>query len=226
MKKNFLLFFCYFSSVTFSQEYQFDYFITMKHTEIKPQKIEWVNELFYDPVKNESLFLKTQNNKIIGIIYEEENRKRHVFKVDQLKDKLTLTYKFSNQFPEKRKRNCKRKDFFKVEKIDSLQYNVILFKNSNLNKIKMSTRLKIEKNDFNKVYFSSENCRDEEISEKIRKNLDPRFKYIITNEQRNYSSSGHIFEDKIQKIQKTNLIIVIPKKLIYKKINYSTDFEE
>lgn len=169
MKKNFLLFFCFVSSVTFSQEYHFDYFITEKHTEIKPQKREWINESFYDSVTNRSLFLRTQNNKIIGIIYEGENSKRHVFKVDQFNDKLTLTYKFSNQFPEIKKRNCNKKDVYKVEKMDSLHYDIILFKNSKLKKKKMSTRLKIEKNDFNKVYFSSEDCRDKEISEKLKK---------------------------------------------------------
>ncbi|MCY0976696.1 hypothetical protein PGH12_05980 [Chryseobacterium wangxinyae] len=226
MKKIFLLFLCFVSSITFSQEYHFDYFITEKHTDIKPQKREWINESFYDPFTNKSLSLRTQNDKIIGIIYEEENRKRHVFKVDQYKDKLTLTYKFSNQFPKKRKRKCKNKDVFKVEKIDSLLYDVILFKNSKLNKKKMSTRLKIEKNEFNKVYFSTENCRDEEVSEKIKKDLDPKFMYIVTSVQKNYHSSGHLFEDKIQKIQKTSLIIVIPQKLKYKKIDYSTDFEE
>lgn len=226
MNKKFLLFFCFVSSVTFSQEYHFDYFITKKHIEIKPQKREWINESFYDTTTNKSLLLVAKDNKIIGTIYEEGNRKRHVFKVDQFKDKLTLTYKFSNQFPEIRKQKCNNKDVFQVEKIDSLNYDVILFKNSKLKKKKMTARFKIEKGDFNKVYFSSEDCRDGEVNEKLKRFLDPKFKYVVTNEQRNYHSSGHIFENKIQKIQKTNLIIVIPEKLILKEYNPSTDFEE
>lgn len=226
MKKNLLLLFCFISMIAFSQEYHFDYFITKKHTEIKSQKREWINESFYDTVNNKSLLLITQDNKIIGTIYEEENRQRHVFRVDQFKDKLTLTYKFSNQFPEIRKRKCSNKDEFQVEKIDSLNYDVILFKNSKLKKKKMTARFKIEKGDFNKVYFASEDCRDGEINDKLKTLLDPKFNYIATNEQRNYHSSGHIFENKIQKIQKTNLIIVIPEKLILKEYNPSTDFEE
>jgi hypothetical protein len=213
MKKFFLLLFCFISSLVFSQEYHFDYFISEQSIRVKPDKQEWISESFYDSVNNKKLVLRTQNNKIIATIYEKENRIRHVFK-------------YSNQFPEQKTKNDDKENVIKVEKIDSLHYSIIVFKNARLKRKKISGIVKVEKSQFDYVNFSADYSRTDEINEKIKSFLNPKFKYIVRSQQTKYYNSGYSFEESTQKIEKTNLNIIVPKKLIVKEYNYWSDFEE
>ncbi|MGE6396484.1 hypothetical protein [Chryseobacterium scophthalmum] len=226
MKKNFLLLFCFISSFVFSQEYHFDYFIREQSIRVKPDKQEWISESFYDSVNNKSLVLRTQNNKIIATISEKENRIRHVFKVNKSNGNLTFVYKYSNQFPEQKTKDYDKENVIKVEKIDSLHYNIIVFKNARLKRKKISGIVKIEKSQFDYVNFSADYSRTEEINEKIKSFLNPKFKYIVSSQQTKYYNSGYAFLESTQKIEKTDLSIIVPKKLILKEYNYWSDFEE
>jgi hypothetical protein len=226
MKKIFLLLFCFISSFAFSQEYHFDYFISEQSIRVKPDKQEWISESFYDSVNNKKLVLRTQNNKIIATIYEKKNRIRHVFKVNRLNDNFIFIYKYSNQFPEQKTKNDDKENVIKVEKIDSLHYSIIVFKNARLKRKKISGIVKVEKSQFDYVNFSADYSRTDEINEKIKSFLNPKFKYIVRSQQTKYYNSGYSFEESTQKIEKTNLNIIVPKKLIVKEYNYWSDFEE
>lgn len=227
MKKNFLLLFCFISIITFSQEYHFDYFIQEHSTRLKPDKHQWVEESFYDSSNQNSLNLRTQNNKIIASIYDSKNDRRHVFKVNKLKDKIIFVYKHSNQYPQQQnKGDYDKENVIKVEKIDSLKYNVTVFKNSKLKKKKISAIVTLEKFEFNYLKYSADYGRTKEINEKIKSFLNPEFNYIIRNQKTKYHSSGYSFDESTQKIQQVDLTIVVPEKLIYKDFDYWTEFDD
>ncbi|SIQ57254.1 hypothetical protein SAMN05421682_106121 [Chryseobacterium indoltheticum] len=226
MKKSFLLLLCLISMFVFSQEYHFDHFIREQSKRIKPDKQEWISESFYDSVNNKKLVLITQNNKTIATIYEKENRIRHVFKVNKSNGNLTFAYKYSNQFPEQKTKDYDKENVIKVEKIDSLYYNIIVFKNARLKRKKISGIVKIEKSQFDYVNFSADYSRTDEINEKIKSFLNPKFKYIVSSQQTKYYTSGYAFEESTQKIEKTDLNIMVPEKLVLKEYNYWSDFEE
>ncbi|MGO4711017.1 hypothetical protein AB4Y90_18305, partial [Chryseobacterium sp. 2TAF14] len=118
--------------------------------------------------------------------YEKENTLRHVFKVDKSKDNLAFTYKYSNQFPEQTQKNYNKENIIKVEKIDSLSYSITVFKNSKLKRKKISGIVKIEKSQFDYVNFNADYNRTDEINEKIKSFLNPKFKYFIRNQQTEY----------------------------------------
>lgn len=226
MKKNLLFVFCFISSFVFSQEYHFDYFIREKSARVKPDKKEWIRESFYDSVNNKNLTLNTQNNKIIATIYEKENRIRHVFKVNKSKGNLTFVYKYSNYFPEPKTKDYNKENVIKVEKIDSLHFNIIVFKNERLKRKRISAIVEIEKSQFDYVNFSADYSRTDEINEKIKSFLNPKFKYFVSNQQTIYYISGYTLEESVQAIEKTDLNIIVPEKLVLKKYDYWSDFEE
>ena len=217
MKKNFSLIFCFIINFAFAQEYHYDYFITEHSVRVKPDNQQWTSESFYDSVNKKKLFIRSQNGKIIASIYEKENNRRHVFKVNNLKDKITFVYKHSNQYPQQySKKDYNKENVIKVERLDSLKYNVTVFKNSKLKRKKISVIVTLEKSEFNYINFNADYSRNDEINEKIRSLLNPKFNYIISNQQKKYHSSNYAFKESIQKIQKTDLTIVIPEKLVLK----------
>ncbi|MDF2551482.1 MAG: hypothetical protein K0R77_757 [Chryseobacterium sp.] len=227
MNKNFLLLFCFITSFAFSQEYHYDYFIAEHSVRFKPDNQQWTSESFYDSVNQKMLFIRTQNDKIIASIYDKENNRSHIFKVNKLKDKITFIYKHTNQYPQQQhKKDYNKENIIKVEKLDSLKYNVTVFKNSKLKKKKISAIVTLEKSEFNYINFNADYNRTDEINKKIRSFLNPKFNYIISNQQKKYHSSDYTFEESIQKIQKTDLTIIVPEKLVLKEYNYWSDFED
>lgn len=227
MKKNLLVLFCFISMTSFSQEYHFDYFIREQSTRIKPDKQQWISESLYDPSSQKSMAIRTLNDKIIASIYEKENHRKHLFKVNKLKDKFTFVYKHSNQFPERQQaKDYNKENVIKVEKIDSLKYNITVFKNSRLKRKKISAIVTLEKSEFNYINFNADYNRTDEINEKIKSFLNPKFNYIVSNQQTKYYSSGYTFEESIQKIQKTDLIIIVPEKIILKEFDYWSEFDD
>ncbi len=227
MKKNFLLLFCFITSFAFSQEYHFDYFITENSLRVKPDNQQWTSGSFYDSVSKKSLSIRNQNDKILASIYDKENNRSHIFKVNKLKDRLTFTYKHSNQFPQlQNKKDYNKENIIKVERIDSLKYNVKVFKNSKLKKKKISAIVILKKYEFDYLNFAADYSRNDEINEKIRSFLDPNSYYMISSQYTKYYSSGYTFEESIKQVQKTDLQIIVPEKLIIKEYNYWSDFED
>lgn len=227
MYKFFSLSFLLISMIAFSQQYHFDYFIQEQSNRVKPDKQQWVNELFYDSLKQNKLFLRSENNKIIASIYDKKNNRSHVFRVDQLKGTLIFSYKHTNQFsPQKTTKDYDKENVINVERIDSLKFKISVFKNSKLKKKKISAIVQVEKSEFNYLNFHADYSRTEEINEKIKSFLNPKFNYKISSEQKTYHSSGYSFEESIKKIQKTDLSITVPEKIIIKEYNYWSEFND
>lgn len=214
------------SIVVFSQEYQFDYFIQKNTERIKPDKKKWIEEFFYDSSCQNTLSLRTENGKITASLYDEENDRRHVYKVNKVKDRLTFIYKYTNQFPQQHTAIDDKENVIKIERIDSLKYSISVFKNSKLKKKKISAIITLKKSDLNYIDFNADYSRTDEINEKIQSLLSPELKYQITFSQIKYHFSGYNLEESIQKIQKTNLTITVPEKLTFTEFDYWSDFEE
>jgi len=210
-------------------KYHFDYFIREHSTRIKPDKQLWISEFFYDSVNQKSLSIKVKNDKIIASIFDKENNRRHVFKVIKLKDKLTFVYKHSNQYPQnqnKKKFDYNQENVIKVEKIDSLQFKITVYKNSKLKRKKIAAIVTLEKSEFDLINFNLEYSRTDEINKNIKSLLNSEFNYIINSQQVEYKTSGYIFENAIQKIEKIDLTIILPEKLTFKQTDYWSDFED
>jgi len=203
----------------FSQEYHFDYFIKQKNVRVKPDRQEWITDAFYDSSTKSTLLLHISNKKVIGTIYQKDKNMRHVFKVFQRGDQLNFTYKYSNQF------DVNKANVIKIEKIDSLNYKIVAFKNSHLKKKQLSMVVTLEQSDSDYINLSADYNRTDEMGEMLKELLKPDFKYIVKRERIEYSS-GYLFDNFITDIQKVDLILKIPEKIIFKEYNYWSDFEE
>lgn len=208
---------------TFSQNYHFDYFVTRKNIRIKPYKEEWILYSFYDSITKSKMFLSTKNKKTIATIYQSDKNLRHVFDVNESGEQLHFTYKYSNQLNEKNK-NINKDNVIKVEKIDAANYKITAFKNSRLKKKQIALIVTLEKSDFDYIDINADYNRTDEMEDQLRQVLNPEFKFVVKRQQIQYSS-GYIFNNSLVNIQKTNLTIEIPGKIILKEYNYWTDFE-
>ncbi len=226
MKKNFLLLFCFFSITIFSQEYHFDYLIKGRSVRLKPKSQEWLSSSFYDSVKKIKLHIKTDgNNKTIATIYDKYKDVRHVFKVTQSEDKIFFTYVYSNLFnQEGQTKDHNAQDVIKAQKIDSLHYKIIAYKNAKLKKKKISIIVTLEKSDFNYLELEVDYSRENEMEKQLKSVLDPNYKYVIKNSQIEYSS-GYVFDKHID-IKKTDLTLKIPEKLVVREYNPWFEFDE
>ncbi|WP_294298785.1 hypothetical protein [uncultured Chryseobacterium sp.] len=226
MKKLIPLFFIFTCIRIFSQEYHFDYFIKQNNKRIKPDNQQWVRDSFYDSATKSQLFLNVQDKKIIGTIYQEDKNIRHVFKVFQKGNNLNFTYKYSNQFDSsKRNEDYNKDNVIKIEKLDSLNYKIVAFKNSRLKKKQLYMVITLEKSDFDYINISADYNRTDEMEEKLKELINPDFRYRVKREQIEYSS-GYVFDNSLENIQKVDLVLNIPEKIILKEYNYWSDFEE
>lgn len=227
MKKNFLLLFCFISGFVFSQEYHFDYFIKEKSMMTKPQKEEWFNDWFANSVTGHEIFLRNYNNKTIAVIYLRNENLKHVFKVNKFKNNINFFYKHSGKIVNdfQQKNAYKREEVIQIRKIDSLKYNVIVFKNSKLKKKEIDAMVNFEKADFEHINFKVDHVIADSVESELRKLLDPKFKFIIKKMDYRYNS-GVTFTKSIDNIQKINLVLKVPDNIILKQTDYWSDFEE
>lgn len=162
----------------------------------------------------------------MGTIYQKDKNIRHIFNVFQTGNKLNFTYKYSNQFDvNKRNEDYNKGKVIKIEKIDSLNYKIVAFKNSRLKKKQLSIVVTLEKSDFDYINISADYNRADEMGEMLKELLNPDFKYIVTREQIVYSS-GYLFDNSITDIQKVDVSLKIPEKITFKEYSYWPDFEE
>ncbi|EJL68748.1 hypothetical protein [Chryseobacterium populi] len=226
MKKLILLLLCLIFANLFSQEYHFDYFIEEVSNRTKPEKEQWISNSFYDSKNKFILDLVSFNNKTRAYIFEEGKELRHSFKVDQKNNMLSFEYTHSSDFEKRKKINESNKaNVFKITKVDSLRYEIIVFKDEKKKKKKFTALVNLEKSDFNYLNIHADYGRCDEIEEKLAELLDPDSKYIIKKMHLEYSN-GYFFDMAVTKIQKTNLILKIPEKLVMREFENWSEFEE
>ncbi|RKT01646.1 hypothetical protein [Chryseobacterium defluvii] len=224
MRKNLFVLFCFISIICYSQDYHFDYFIVRESTRIKPNKIEWTDHLFYDSKSGVALLLMTHNKKMRAYIYEQSKDRRHSFKVNQKKDLLSFEYTHTNNFGnEKKIRDAYKNDEFKITKVDSLHYEIIVFKDKKMKSKRITIMVGLEKSDFNYLNINADYGRCEEVENELAQLLGTD-KYMIKETHLEYSG-GYIFDKSIVKTQKIDLNLKVPEKLVVKEYDHWAEFD-
>lgn len=226
MKKLILFFLAFTFNNIFSQQYHFDYFIEKQINKVKPDKERIISNSFYDSNNKFKLTLDTYNEITRGFIFDKNTNLRHCFKVRRDNGSVSFQYVHTNDFSNKKNnKDYSKDDILEIKRIDSLQYSIIVFKNEKRKRKRFTAVVNLEKSDFNNLDIQADYNRCDEIGKEIGKLLDPRFNYNIKKLQINYSS-GYIFETTISRIQKVDLSLKLPEKLIIKEFDFFGEFQD
>ncbi len=223
--KKLLLLFLFFSFINiFSQEYHFDYSIESQTNRIKPDKERSVSTTFYDSKNKIHLRIDKYNDKLRGAIYDENKNLRHSFKVTEGKGLVTFEYTHTNDFNKDKHKNIASGDILEVKKIDSLQYQIIAYKNEKKNKKRFTALVTLEKSEFNYLEIGIDHARTDEIQKKVKAFLDPNSNYIVKRMQVDYSTG--YFYDSLLKITNVDFSLKLPEKLIIKDFDFLGEFQD
>lgn len=225
MRNFFLILLCFISTLTLSQEYHFDYFVKEKSTYVKPIENVSFTEKLVNSKTGTTIYLWNKNNKITGILYVDNNKLKHVFNVRKLNNQFNFIYKHSSKINQDYQPKIPyiSKQVFKIKKIDSLKYNIIVFKNSKSKKWKINTIVNLEKAEFEDFEFKVDHVISNSIEAELKKLLDPNFKFITRKIDYKYSY-GKSFSTYIENVQKINLTLIVPK--VLKEPTHWSDFED
>ncbi|MCY0976697.1 hypothetical protein PGH12_05985 [Chryseobacterium wangxinyae] len=225
MRNFFLILLCFTSTLTLSQEYHFDYFVKEKSTDVKPIENVSVTEKIVNSETGTTIYLWNKNNKITGILYVDNNKLKHVFNVRKLNNQFNFIYKHSSKINQdyQPKTPYVSKQVFQIKKIDSLKYNIVVFKNSKSKKWKINAIVNLEKAEFEDIEFKVDHVISNSIEAELKKLLDSNFKFITRKIDYKYSN-GKSFSTYIENVQKINLTLVVPK--ILKEPTHWSDFED
>lgn len=224
--KNFLVILFFFKSIIlFSQVYHFDYFIKEKTTGSKPKKIEWLNDWFYNTKTGEKLLIENENNKTIAILYPKDHRLKHFFKVNKVKEHTYFIYKHSRQINigDTLAKSYKGKEIFDIKQLDSLNYGFVAFKNSQRKKKVIDAIIKLEIGEFDYIDFGIDHIITRDGEKKLRKILNPKYKYFIKRIEYRYNSKYNTAKS-VELIQKVDLTLDVPS--IQKEPTNWSDFED
>lgn len=210
MKKLSFLIFLIFSLFTYSQNFKFDYAIVSKSVDQNStsRKAEFTN--LYDSSKKQHLYIRMIDADLRGRIMDEEKGFIHSFKANQEKDFLTFQYLYSEKI--NKDKNVVINDVIEISKIDSLQYQVIGYRNEKRKSRRFTAIITIEKSDLDYLHLGIDHAKNEFIGEEFRKLLDPDSTYKIIEMRLKYSTGA---EYKITfQYQKIDLDFSVPSKLI------------
>lgn len=225
MRIFFFILFIFTSIISFSHVYHFDYFIKEKTTGTKPKKIEWFDDWFYNTKTGEKLSIKNENNKIIAILYPIDQRIKHIFKVNKIKDQNYFIYKYSRQvnLGDTPARPYKGKEVFDIKQLDSLHYNFVVFKNSQRKKKEIDAIIKLEIGEFDYIDFGIDYIITFDGEIQLKRILNPEYKYFIKSTEYRYNSKFSTTKS-VELIQKVDLILNVPS-ILKEPANWS-DFED
>ncbi|MDQ1161539.1 hypothetical protein QE422_001907 [Chryseobacterium sp. SORGH_AS 447] len=225
MKKLIPLFFILFFIRIFSQEYHFDYSIESQSNQTKPNKEKRISTSFYDSEKNVYLQLTKYDNRLRASIYDKAKHFRHSFKVTETKGSVIFEYTHTNDFSKSKNSSFSKNDIIEVNKIDSLHYEVIAFKNKKKTKRRLRAIVSLEKSKLNYLEIYIEHSKIDEMKNKIKQYLDlTSSNYIVTNIKLDYSD-GYSSEISY-KITKVDFLLKLPEKLVVKEYNFIGEFQD
>lgn len=225
MKNFFLLLFCFISSFAFSQKYHFDYFIKEKSEYQITKKHVWNKEWFYDTKNGVRLNLESEKNNIIAVLYSQDYKLKHVFKVKNIGKQVNFLYKHSRKINQEHYHEIpyKGKEVFEIKKLDSLKYSFVVFKNSKRKKKVIDAVVNLVIGKFEYIDFRIDHIITREAEKQLKNLLNQNQKYIVRSVDYKYNSKynrSNFFE----LIQKVDLTVEVPK-VLKEPTNWS-DFEE
>lgn len=208
----------------FSQEYHFDYSIESQTNRIKPNKEKSISTTFYDIQDHIHLHIDKYNDKLRGAINDKNKNLRHFFKITEAKGSVTFEYTHTNDFSKNKNTSISRNDIIEVTKIDSLQYQIVAFKNKKKTKKRLTALITLEKSNFNYMEIYIEHSKTDEMRDKLKKFLDPNSNYIVKNMQLDYSVG--YFANISFKIEKVDFVLRVPEKLNIKDYDFFGEFQD
>lgn len=224
MKKLALLFLVFTFINIFSQEYHFDYSIESQTNQITSNKEKSISTTFYDSKNNIHLHIDKYNNKLRGVIYDRNKDLRHSFKITETKGFVTFEYTHTNDFSKNKHKDPAKDDILEIKKTDSLQYQIIGYKNEKKTKKRFTAWVTLEKSKFNYLEIGIDHGRSDEMQEKVRELLDPNSNYIIKRMQVDYST-GYSYNSSL-KITNVDFSLKLPEKLTIKDYDFFGEFQD
>lgn len=223
--KNFFLLFFFVSILTFSQEYHFDYFIKEKSEYQIPNKHVWNKEWFYDTKNGVRLNLESENNNIIAVLYSQDYKLKHVFKVKNIGKQVNFLYKHSRKINQEYRSEIpyKGKEVFEIKKLDSLKYSFIVFKDLKRKKKVIDAVANLKIGEFEYLDFRIDHIITREAEKQLKNLLEQNQKYIVRSIDYKYNSKYNT-SNSFELIQKVDLTIEVPS--IIKEPEHFSDFEE
>jgi len=225
MKKNLLLLFFLVSMISFSQEYHFDYFVKEKSVHLKPAKSEWFSDWFYNPSIDTKIYIENYNNKTIAVLYSKDQKLKHIFKVNKIKEQINFIYKHSRKVSESYNPVMlyNGKEVFEIKKLDSLKYSFIVFNNSKRKKKEIDAVVNLDIGEFEYIDFRIDHIITREAEKQLKNLLNQNQKYIVRSVDYKYNSKYNR-SNSFELIQKVDLTIKVPK--VLKEPNHWSDFED
>lgn len=225
MKNSVLLLFCLFSQLCYSQEYHFDYFVKEKSIHLKSVKSEWFSHWFYNSASGTKIYLENQNNKTIAVLYSEDQKLKHIFKVNKLKEQINFVYKHSRKLNEGHIPTTpyKGKEVFEIKKLDSLKYSFVVFKDSKRKKKEIDAVVNLDIGEFEYIDFRIDHIITREAEKQLKNLINKNQKYIVKSVEYKYNSKYNRINS-FEVIQKVDLIVEVPK--ILNEPNHWSDFED
>ncbi|WP_294333025.1 hypothetical protein [uncultured Chryseobacterium sp.] len=225
MKKLIPLFFIFICMRIFSQEYHFDYSVESQENQTKPNKEKRISTSFYDTRNNVYLQLAKYDNRLRASIYDKDKYLRHSFKVTETKGSVIFEYTHTNDFSKSKNYSFSKNEIIEVNQIDSLHYEVVVFKNKKRTKRRLTAIVSLEKSKFNYLEMYIEHSKTDEMKNKIKQYLDLTSNhYIITNIKLDYSE-GYSSEISY-KITNVDFLLKLPEKLIIKEYDFFNEFQK
>lgn len=210
MKKLYFFTLLHFGLFAFSQNYKFDYAIVsiINNLRYNSEKTEHTN--LYDSTKKQHLYIRTIDGDLKALIVDEKTGFRHNFKANQGKDFLTFQYLNSEKI--NNLKNVILNDIIEISKIDSLQYQVIGYKNEKKKSKRFTALITLEKSDLDYLVFGIDHAKNEYIEEEFRKMLDPETTFKIAKMNLKYSTG--VQYEITYNFKKIDLDFKIPSQLI------------
>jgi len=224
MKKLILLFLFFPFINFFSQEYHFDYSIETQTDKTKPNKEKIISTSFYDSKNRVHLHIDKYNDKMRAVIYDRIKNLRHSFKVTEGKGFVTFEYSHTNDLSKDKHKNIAEDDILEVVKRDSLQYQIVAWKNAKKKRERFSATATLEKSKFNYLEIGIDHSGSDEIEEKVRQFLEPNSNYAVKRLQVDYWT-GYSFDSSF-KIAKVDFTLKVPEKLIIKDFDFFGEFQD
>lgn len=210
MKKLYSFIFIVLSLFAFSQNYKFDYAIVSNINNLKYNSEKTENTNLYDSTKKQHLYIRMIDGDLKALIVDEKNGFNHHFKANQGKDFLTFQYLNSEKI--NNHKNVILNDIIEISKIDSLQYQVIGYKNEKKKSKRFTALITLQKSDLDYLVFGIDHAKNEYIEEEFRKILDPETTFKIAKINLKYST-GVQYEISYN-FKKIDLDFKIPSQLI------------
>ncbi|MFC5871761.1 hypothetical protein ACFP3I_04135 [Chryseobacterium arachidis] len=165
------------------------------------------------------------NDKLRGVIYDKDKNLRHSFKVTESKGFVTFEYIHTNDFNKEKHKDVANGDILEVNKIDSLQYQIIGYKNEKRTKKRFSALITLEKSKFNYLVIGIDHGKSDEMREKVKEFLDPNSIYAVKRIHIDYYSTGYSYDSSL-KITNVDFSLKLPEKLTIKDFDFLGEFQD